>query len=936
MRKLMLVGLLILLSLVAIQPALAVDPWECDFDFTVAENDFAVASPWGSWSEGTGYTTGDGTFSAPELTGIRSIIVNREVPSSTWTQVEMTFDLTKGHFTPTTPVGVIFLNETLVQSVAEIDITDGTDKTLTWDGSLTVTEVQLQVVTSHDQTDPITYAGAATLKSVHLEGTGTSPCATYIKPLLSEDEDLLTENLNQLSTPGDNAVFAFSFTPGQPVFAAADGTIVEMRLLQPDTDCDENFNRADLLFVSAPCMLLIPDTSDPYFPDGARTETQGGNVWFVRLLAGTGEEFIYFVEAADVYLTEGQPITAGCVMGRTFQVEPGSNPPEFLTEPGLAIVVVRNDGVIIPSVNLFSIEPVESAACNINPDNANCMGDVQLNDPAEWQSSSGVIWNEPGYTILGGFNAHIRTTLNLDPAQKPELVVVLRGHGGGNGNFELTLGQTTIEFSVSEAAGFQTFTIPGAEHEPDGDFYTVRVLNDGTSTLDIQSICVRFTDDGEGNPVDNPDPPPTCIFANNTFNDGTGSWSVSSTEPGTGEIHVQSGGTFAQNVSVPAGTYDLVVVAAIWHYNQFTPDDQDTDDVDIEYDFGAGSVPLDTHTYGEFAQNNNVVVFSTSLVVASDTTDDFVFEVTLNSPATGVRGLAIRSVCIGNEGEGGSGEGEGGDGDGGLFEPNCTGDITTPSGSDVGVWLSWHWSQLNKFYRCELMVLLNSLYKFLQQSWITTTWSIRWSQAATVYTVNWFGRDFVGWLGGHLNNIAIGQVTTINTESGDTCGNLFCLLQTVSEGIQGLGTSIVDGIRDVLELLIGGLHDLLSTLLGMIQQLLNFFLGAAGLVIGLAVQFVALLFRLMVIAAELFQLLIQAVVTVVNAWIQATPEDLIPSCALDQTSARCMIFYITERTVFTESGALFMPTLAGGIYLALILWVIRRVTSALRDLGTLS
>jgi hypothetical protein len=149
--------------------------WSCTFDFTVAENGFASVSPWGSWSGGTGYTPGDGTFAAPTLTGIRSIIVEETVTSSSWTSVTMTFDLTKGHFDPTTPVGVIFLNGSIVQSVAEGSITDGTDKTLTWNGSMTVTAVQLQVVTSHDQSDPITYSGDSTLKSVVITGNDPNP-----------------------------------------------------------------------------------------------------------------------------------------------------------------------------------------------------------------------------------------------------------------------------------------------------------------------------------------------------------------------------------------------------------------------------------------------------------------------------------------------------------------------------------------------------------------------------------------------------------------------------------------------------------------------------------------------------------------------------------------------------------------------------------------
>lgn len=750
------------------------------------------------------------------------------------------------------------------------------------------------------------------------------------RPVAAEQLELLTENLTTEEEPTDNAVFAFSYTPGANVFSAAAGTITEMRLLNPETDCDVNFNHPSTLFIfDEGCEITMPD-SETAFIAGSQ-DTAGSNVYLVKLLADDGHEFTYFVEAADYYLSEGQQVEAGCILGRTFAVETG-NPPEALSEPGVSIVVARVEGTIVPLIDSLSVEPVAENACNLDPDNASCLGDVQLNDPSQWQTSSGVMFNEPGYTLLGGFNAHIRTSMNLDPAQMPELLVRLRAMGGGNGNVELTLGQTITGFNVIEGSSYQTITLPASEHLPDGDFYTVRVKNDGTSNLDIQSVCVRFTEDGEGNPVENPDPPKTCIFDNNSFNDGTGSWSVTSTDSGPGEIRMTSGGTAAQTITLQAGTYNLSIVASLWYYNSFVPDDEDTDDVDIEYDFpsGAGYTTLDTHTYGEFIQNNNTIVFAGVLNVASDTTSSFTFKPTLNSPATGIRGLAIRSICIGDGSEGGGGDG---DGDG-IFKPSC-GTISTPTGTDFGTWISWHWAQLNKFYRCELMILLNSMYTFLQKSWITTTWTMRWTQAATVRTVNWFGRDFVGWLGGHLANVAVGQVTTI-TAGAETCGNVFCLIQSLIQGIEGLGTSIVDGISEVMTLLIGGLYDLLNQVLEMLRQILDFVFGFLGLVVNIAVKIVALLIRIIGLAAEIFGLLIQAIVMVISAWVNAEPELFIESCGVDQTSMYCMIIYVSERTVFTESGALFIPTIVGGMYLALIMWVIERLKKWLMEVGTLS
>src|SRR5689334_5763462 len=80
-RFLLMVALIATLSVAFVIPAHADDPWQCTFDFTIAENGFAAdVSPWGTWASGTGYTPGDGTFTTigPDI-GIRSIIVNKTI-----------------------------------------------------------------------------------------------------------------------------------------------------------------------------------------------------------------------------------------------------------------------------------------------------------------------------------------------------------------------------------------------------------------------------------------------------------------------------------------------------------------------------------------------------------------------------------------------------------------------------------------------------------------------------------------------------------------------------------------------------------------------------------------------------------------------------------------------------------------------------------------
>ena len=224
MRRLAIAGMLLLISVVIIMPVMAQDEWECDFDFTLAQYSFVTVG--GVWESGTGFNHSDqGSF--------RQIAINLDLAATTLTEASMTFDYTEGTFTPESPALAIWNGLTILQSALPSEVSDG-PQTYTWSGSVSVSNpIQLQIVSSFDSIGPISYSGAATLESAHLEGTGTSPCATYTRPVAAEQLDLLTENLTtfDLENPTDNAVFAFSFTPGASVFSA--DSLFQLRTCAP-------------------------------------------------------------------------------------------------------------------------------------------------------------------------------------------------------------------------------------------------------------------------------------------------------------------------------------------------------------------------------------------------------------------------------------------------------------------------------------------------------------------------------------------------------------------------------------------------------------------------------------------------------------------------------------------------------------------------------
>src|SRR5690606_2753771 len=99
------------------------------------------------------------------------------------------------------------------------------------------------------------------------------------------------------------------------------------------------------------------------------------------------------------------------------------------------------------------------------------------------------------------------------------------------------------------------------------------------------------------------------------------------------------------------GDYTLTVVGAVWHYSSYSPNDQNTsDEITLEYDFdSAGYETVGTFTFADFAISNNVVVYQTSINVASPTTGTFTLRPDVDT-VTGVRGLVIRSACL-NDGD---------------------------------------------------------------------------------------------------------------------------------------------------------------------------------------------------------------------------------------------------------------------------------------------
>jgi hypothetical protein len=939
MRKLLIFLGLVLLSVVAVPvlPALAQgDPWTCTYDF--AEGDGGFVSYLDAIYEDGVWQSNDATFDPdglifylvfPAATDVTSIQATGFVAAF---RGDADFEVYWGDGTP-------FSNE-----IVEYDITDAggiafdeTDTTLYEDA----TGVWFGLTTTHPTSDSY-------YDFIELEGEGPSPCedeVAFVKPLKSSDLD---NEWNTIETYAAGFVSAqktmlmYSDATGAKVHSAAAGTITNIHKMQVG-DCISYFASPIAVATAVGCSISVHGWVFALHGTFVNTPVE-----VVTLETDNGYRLVYFVKNASNYIQEGQHVEADCWLGETFilhtiEVGVGAGPFGVSTDApgagGVTMWSLQEAAVPIDGPDLFSIEASGNAPCNQPEGYQDCMGDAPLNIASEW-TVGGATWEEPGITLQP--NGYVSQVMNLLPDFNPTMKVLARGIGG-SGTFRMQLG-TTIQNETATPAETE-FSIPPDEHAADlGGLYTVKVTNTSDISIHLTYICVQNTTDGEGEPTEPEEPPNNnnvCIFDNNSFTDGTTGWSVTSTDSGPGEIRVASGGTWSQNVTVPADTYDLTIVASVWSYNSFVSDDTETDDVTIEWDFPADTTydGSQSKTFGQYAENNNLVVYRMTVVVGSDTTGDFTMRVTLDSVPSGVRGIAIRSVCLGEEG----GDGEGGDdgqpGDDGPFEVSCT-SSTTPTGNSFGSWTGWLWGKFRSFFSCELMILLNSMYDLMQDSYRLFGWSIRYNQAVAVSSMNWVSLQLLPWLGGHLSNIAVGQVTNIT--SAEQCGNVFCLLQSLVTGFSDIITTLLNGIRDIMEDVIGGLFNLLSTalnaIINILQQILGFVFSVLGTVVGLAVDIVELILLIIAKAMELFDLMLQLVQVLLTSWMNAAPieSDYLPSCQFDQTHVRCMIFYIAERTIFTEYGPAILTTLIAGLWMNIFFFVIYSVKAALMTLGVLS
>lgn len=119
------------------------------------------------------------TVSSPDIAH-RGVVLRRIFATRTVTHINIVYDLTKGtsdlaggsNFRLV--VGDIFTG-TVLRNLAFSAMSNGTNLTQDWTGSVSMEELQMWLFSSRDQTIPYSYGGTVHIKAITMEGVGTNP-----------------------------------------------------------------------------------------------------------------------------------------------------------------------------------------------------------------------------------------------------------------------------------------------------------------------------------------------------------------------------------------------------------------------------------------------------------------------------------------------------------------------------------------------------------------------------------------------------------------------------------------------------------------------------------------------------------------------------------------------------------------------------------------
>lgn len=787
-------------------------------------------------------------------------------------------------------------------------------------GILSTTASQLLLRATVRIPDGNTAGAVARIVRIEIAGSGFDPFGgleplTLVRPLQQSDEHELGVYESQSENENtEYTVFVTSTAPSAPVLSAIAGRVDVVEQLT-SSQCQERLQTSDVL----PDTPLIQCVIEQYGDSTSYHTFTGLNSIYRVVIADdeNGLNFEYFVANAPQYIAVGDDIHAGCILGETASIRPFFGGPANVE--GVAVLTMLDDdtGEPVEVLNALSVYSVATNACNADPVYSSCYGDATLSQPQQWVTTGNVSWNNPGATLAS--NSSIKTTMALNPALESVMTVGARviSWNGGTANLRLQMGQMIINHPITGPTGVESYEIPLDIYEPDNaGMYTVSVSTSGAFVVELSYACIT-----QGTIA--PRPQSSCYFQNPSFDFGLTGWTTSGdVEAVPGAVVIGLGGSIEQNVTLFPET-DLTsreYLVTVRYQGYFT-DNPDYNSVEYTMQYAwPDSTPVNLPA-GELTDDETaaLIVDQFTLDVATEQTGQFVLAPAIIGGNSTFIGVRVFEVCISGPFPQ----------QGGTFGPPriSTCDVVSlPQGENISDWLQYHWQNLERFYKCDMMVLLERMYSAVDQMAKTAGWAVRYWLALLYGSSDWLSQQFFPWLTGYLDNMAQdpGFTGTIPIGGGDEpCNNLFCALDSLFSNVRG----IFDIIGRVASDIIGFFQSTFDFVAYLLSTVIN-----AVVFIGL--ELVTRIFSLI----DFVMSLLQSLITSYNT---ATPTALpgMPNCSVDpQSNAICQGIWVLDNTIFTPGtpGALIIPLIVSVGSLYLLLWAVGEVKKTIVNAGMVS
>lgn len=603
------------------------------------------------------------------------------------------------------------------------------------------------------------------------------------------------------------------------------------------------------------------------------------------------------------------------------------------TTPGtyyIALAVIRYDDMMADATYIeITVEDGDGVIC-LNRDS-------NLRDPAAWLTTGSVTWLDDGVVL--GPNARIKSRFDilLDPDTTHTVTALVEPATEGEDiRVGVQLGSEDVLVATPLFVFQQSFPPPIT---PDvGDFSSFSISNLArNSRITIKRLCldngvVRVT-------------PPTCGFANFNFERMLAEWDHDpEVHPGivAGEIGMPDGSRIWQRVHLVPGEaeahdYGIYAVLQIGYKDNavYLADSVNSISVEYEYGLGEGFQPLTApNSSTSFPLSlfrapqepsysfrpDGSVIFRGNISINTEANEIFTIRAVSTDEDTVVR---LREICIDDEFSHHESPWQE------LIPPTCRQRPSMPvDNANIGGWLWWHWENLNNFFTCDLMILLNQMYDLGLSAYQFVVWQFLYGQATLIGGVNWLGDEFTPWLGAHFNNMAQGNTTFITAESSTT---IWDVLMSVFGIVQSLADTIMATFNDMMAIVL----DTAQRLIDMVFELLELAWALLGEIVLRVLGFVIAL------GSQLFLMILEAsglLLSIIETWHSAVPEPLpgVPSCSTMHPSshALCTAWWIMDNTFIAHPiGALIIPIFTSVFAIHMILWAAYEIRRAVIQTG---